>query len=81
MLHIVQTLQEGGTTPNVDLYIVYFLKFIQSIVPTIGYDYTMDVNVQGDSHKSWLVARNSLQFNVFLFHFLLNSNRRYCRPN
>ncbi len=52
MLHIVQTLQEGGTTPNVDLYIVYFLKFIQSVVPTIEYDYTMDVSVQGDGNRS-----------------------------
>ncbi len=49
MLHIVQALHESGATANVDHYLFYFLKFIQSVVPTIEYDYTMDVNVRSDS--------------------------------
>ncbi len=49
MLSIIQALKESGTTPSVDQYLFIFLKFIQSIVPTIEYDYTMDVQVLGKS--------------------------------
>jgi hypothetical protein len=33
----------------VDQYLFIFLKFIQSVVPTIEYDYTTDVQVRGVS--------------------------------
>lgn len=43
MKKILDTLSECGKVPDVDQYLFIFLKFIQSVVPTIEYDYTMDV--------------------------------------
>eukprot|EP01039_Chlorochromonas_danica_P006618 gene6618-7311_t len=45
MLTIIKALQESGVTPTVDKYFFIFLKFIQSVVPTIEYDYTSDVQL------------------------------------
>jgi len=45
MLNIITALRESGNTPVIDQYLSIFLKFIQSVVPTIQYDYTMDVQV------------------------------------
>ena len=45
MKRILDELANGGNVPTVDQYIFIFLKFIQSVVPTIEYDYTMDVRV------------------------------------
>ena len=36
-------LRDGGRTPDLTQYIVIFLKFVQSVVPTIDYDFTMGV--------------------------------------
>lgn len=47
MKRIIDDLTECGKVPNVDQYMFIFLKFIQSIVPTIEYDYTMDVDARG----------------------------------
>lgn len=48
MLNIIQALKEcGGSVPSVEQYLFIFLKFIQSVVPTVEYDYTMDVQVRG----------------------------------
>lgn len=46
MLNIITALKEVGNTPQVDQYLSIFLKFIQSVVPTIQYDYTMDVQAR-----------------------------------
>jgi ubiquitin-like-conjugating enzyme ATG3 len=46
MLKIIQALTECGKTPTVDQYLFIFLKFIQSVVPTIEYDFTMDVQAR-----------------------------------
>ena len=35
----------GGASPTVDCYLLVFLKFVQSVIPTIEYDFTMDVKV------------------------------------
>lgn len=43
MLKIIEALQECDQTPSVEQYLFVFLKFIQSVVPTIEYDYTVDV--------------------------------------
>mmetsp|Transcript_22415 Transcript_22415/g.27471 ORF Transcript_22415/g.27471 Transcript_22415/m.27471 type:complete len:394 (-) Transcript_22415:283-1464(-) len=32
-----------GTAPSVEMYLFIFLKFVSSIIPTINYDFTMDV--------------------------------------
>ena len=47
MLRIIEALNECGNVPVVDSYLFIFLKFIQSVIPTIEYDYTMDVRVRG----------------------------------
>lgn len=47
MLKIIQALKEVGSAPQVEQYMFIFLKFIQSVVPTIEYDYTFDVQVRG----------------------------------
>jgi len=46
MLNIITALKENGAVPVVDQYLSIFLKFIQSVVPTIQYDYTMDVQAR-----------------------------------
>jgi ubiquitin-like-conjugating enzyme ATG3 len=47
MLNIIEALKECGVVPQVEQYMFIFLKFIQSVVPTIEYDYTFDVQVRG----------------------------------
>lgn len=47
MLRIIEALNLAGSVPVVDSYLFIFLKFIQSVIPTIEYDYTMDVRVRG----------------------------------
>lgn len=45
MKRIVDQLSAGsGEVPRPDQYIFIFLKFIQSVIPTIDYDYTMEVS-------------------------------------
>jgi ubiquitin-like-conjugating enzyme ATG3 len=46
MKRIVGLLAEGGKECRPDQYLFIFLKFIQSVVPTIEYDYTMEVEAQ-----------------------------------
>ncbi|CAM9211943.1 unnamed protein product [Ascophyllum nodosum] len=41
---ILQNLARGGKEARVDQALFVFLKFIQSVVPTIDYDYTMSVD-------------------------------------
>ena len=43
MKRIVDNMKDGGRTPDLTQYIVIFLKFVQSVVPTIDYDFTMEV--------------------------------------
>ena len=33
----------GGGGPSVEMYLFIFLKFVSSMIPTISYDFTMDV--------------------------------------
>jgi ubiquitin-like-conjugating enzyme ATG3 len=44
MLRILDALNECGKVPQVDQYLIIFLKFIQSVIPTIEYDYTVSVD-------------------------------------
>ena len=30
---------------EIDMTIILFLKFLQSVVPTVQYDYTMDIKI------------------------------------
>jgi ubiquitin-like-conjugating enzyme ATG3 len=45
MKNILENLKDNGQEPNVDQYLFIFLKFIQGVIPTIEYDYTVDVQV------------------------------------
>ena len=45
MKRLLEELVDGGQSPNVDQYLFVFLKFIQSVIPTIEYDYTVDVKI------------------------------------
>jgi len=47
MKKLLDNLSEGGKEPSVEHYLVIFLKFIASIVPTIDYDYTMAADIGG----------------------------------
>jgi hypothetical protein len=38
---------EKPAHPTVDQYLFIFLKFLQSVIPTIEYDYTIDVQIKG----------------------------------
>jgi ubiquitin-like-conjugating enzyme ATG3 len=50
MTRIVSSLLDAGLSREdvagrVELYLLYFLKFVQSVIPTIDYDATIDVHV------------------------------------
>lgn len=44
MKRILDNMLESGKTPQVEFYMFYFLKFIASVIPTIEYDYTIDIS-------------------------------------
>ncbi|CAN0384965.1 unnamed protein product [Ectocarpus fasciculatus] len=48
---MLENLTKGGKEARVDQYLFIFLKFIQSVVPTIDYDYTMSVDAGGGSNN------------------------------
>ena len=47
MKRILDNLVAGGAVPEITSYLFIFLKFIQSVVPTIEYDFTADVATLG----------------------------------
>jgi len=59
MLKIIKTLAECGKAPSVEQYLFIFLKFIQSVVPTIEYDYTIDVQARSASSASSAASSSS----------------------
>lgn len=42
MKKIIQTVEEGGGQLGVHLYLIIFLKFVQTVIPTIEYDFTQN---------------------------------------
>jgi len=46
MKKLVLRMIESGKEPRVDQYLFIFLKFIHAAIPTIEYDYTMEMNVK-----------------------------------
>ena len=40
-----EVVAEKAQEPTVEMYLFIFLKFVSSIIPTINYDFTMEVNV------------------------------------
>lgn len=47
MKRVIEALSDVERVPSVDQYIFIFLKFMQSVIPTIEYDYTIDVQFRG----------------------------------
>jgi len=42
MKKIIQTVEEGGKELGVHMYLIIFLKFVQTVIPTIEYDFTQN---------------------------------------
>lgn len=42
MKKIIQTVEEGGGQLGVHMYLIIFLKFVQTVIPTIEYDFTQN---------------------------------------
>lgn len=42
MKKIIQTVEEGGGELGVHMYLIIFLKFVQTVIPTIEYDFTQN---------------------------------------
>ena len=42
---MIKDFQNSGKKLEVDMSILLFLKFLQSVVPTIEYDFTMDISM------------------------------------
>lgn len=49
MKRVIEALNEVDRVPSVDQYLFIFLKFLQSVIPTIEYDYTVGANFGGGS--------------------------------
>lgn len=45
MRRLVETMISSGDIPPVELYLFIFLKFINSMIPTIEYDNTLSVSI------------------------------------
>ncbi|XP_022693306.1 ubiquitin-like-conjugating enzyme ATG3 [Varroa jacobsoni] len=45
MKNLIQTVEEGGGSLEVHMYLIVFLKFVQAVIPTIEYDYTANFNM------------------------------------
>lgn len=48
MKSIIQTVMDGGGELGVYMYLIIFLKFMQSVIPTIEYDFTQNFNLKKD---------------------------------
>jgi len=47
MKKILDTISEGGNELGVHMYILVFLKFVQSVIPTVEYDFTQNISLSG----------------------------------
>merc|ERR1719232_144507 len=45
MKKIVDQIRDNGGEPRVEFYMFFFLKFISSVVPTIEYDFTIELEM------------------------------------
>jgi len=48
---MVDRLQSDGQYVRVDLYLYLFLKFIASVIPTIKYDFTIQIDTKKKEEK------------------------------
>lgn len=51
--NLIRSSEEGEEAqgPAVEMYLFIFLKFVSSIIPTINYDFTMDVTASTSKEK------------------------------
>lgn len=45
MKKFIQIAEEGGNELSVHAYLIIFLKFVQSVIPTINYDYSQNITI------------------------------------
>lgn len=45
MKKFIQIAEEGGNELSVYSYLIIFLKFVQSVIPTINYDYSQNITI------------------------------------
>lgn len=45
MKKLIKMVIKGGKHIKVHMYLIIFLKFVQSVIPTIDYDYTQNINL------------------------------------
>jgi ubiquitin-like-conjugating enzyme ATG3 len=45
MKKICDQIRDNGGEPRVEFYMFFFLKFISSVVPTIEYDFTIELEL------------------------------------
>lgn len=50
MKRVLEALVEDDKVPSVEQYLFIFLKFLQSVIPTIEYDYTIGVQFKGEEN-------------------------------
>ncbi|XP_059620584.1 ubiquitin-like-conjugating enzyme ATG3 [Phlebotomus argentipes] len=46
MKKIIQTVEDGGGELGVHMYLIIFLKFVQTVIPTIEYDFTQNFSMK-----------------------------------
>lgn len=49
MKKIIENVMDGGKELGVHMYLIIFLKFVQSVIPTIEYDFTQNVTLTSSS--------------------------------
>ena len=52
--NLIKNTGDGDEGPAVEMYLFIFLKFVSSMIPTISYDFTMDVTAS--TSKWWLYS-------------------------
>lgn len=50
MKKMLDTMVENGIQPDVGMYLFVFLKFISSVIPTINYDFTIDIEFEDENN-------------------------------
>jgi len=50
MKKMMNIMVENGIEPDIGMYLFVFLKFISSVIPTINYDFTIDVEFDEESN-------------------------------
>lgn len=71
MKKIIQTVEEGGKVLGVHMYLIIFLKFVQTVIPTIEYDFTqnftMSWTIPAAIENEWTFWRRRLFYLLFLY--------------